>query len=310
MLTIFFAAGLDRWQRYQAPLQQALADLGIAADITPDCPDPTAVDYIIYAPSDTPLDFARFPRAKAVLSLWAGVERILNTPGLTQPLCRMVDPSLTAGMVEWVTGHVLRHHLGMDQYILNHDHNWAPIFPPLASERPVTVLGLGALGAACATSLQSLGFPVIGWSRSAKNLPGLTTLHGKDGLHRALKSAAILVLLLPKTPQTENLMNAERLSWLPKGAVILNPGRGQLVDDAALLDALDSRALAHATLDVFRTEPLPKNHAFWAHPKVTVTPHVAAETRPASASRIIAENIRRGETGAPFLHLVDRVLGY
>ena len=118
------------------------------------------------------------------------------------------------------------------------------------------------------------------------------------------------MLLLPDTPATTNLLNAETLALLPKGAVIINPGRGPLIDDNALLAALDSKQIGHATLDVFRTEPLPAEHPYWSHPAVTVTPHIASGTRPETASQIIADNIRRGEAGQALLHLVDRDLGY
>jgi len=119
-----------------------------------------------------------------------------------------------------------------------------------------------------------------------------------------------VILLLPDTPATNNILNADTLAMLPKGARIINPGRGPLIDDAALLEALDSGQVGHATLDVFRVEPLPADDPYWAHPNVTVTPHIAAETRASTASQVIAENIRRGEAGEPFLHLVDRSLGY
>ena len=229
---------------------------------------------------------------------------------LTMPLCRMVDPGLTEGMVEWVVGHALRHHLGMDRHIVNPGQVWDPTCPPLARERPVAMLGMGALGTACAQALRALHFPVTGWSRTAKEVPGIPCLHGEDGLRQALSTAQIVVTLMPKTPETENTLNAERLSWLPKGAVILNPGRGALIDDDALLAALDAGAIGHATLDVFRVEPLPADHRYWTHPRVTVTPHIAADTRPSSASRMVAENIRRGEAGEPFVNVVDRVRGY
>jgi glyoxylate/hydroxypyruvate reductase A len=309
-LTVLFAAGPARWPGYAPHLTAALTEAGLDADLVTEA-DPAEVDYIVFAPGRTISDFTPYRRAKAVLNLWAGVETIIGNPTLTQPLCRMVDPALTTGMVEWVAGHTLRHHLGMDAHILGQDGVWRnSVVPPLASERRVTVLGLGALGAACAMTLATLGFPVTGWSRRAKDVPGITCLSGDDGLAAALSRADILVLLLPKTPDTENLLDPARLALLPKGAVILNPGRGALIDDQALVAALDAGAIAHATLDVFRTEPLPRDHPFWAHPKITVTPHIAAETRPASASRVIAENIRRGEAGEPFLHLVDRNAGY
>jgi glyoxylate/hydroxypyruvate reductase A len=141
-------------------------------------------------------------------------------------------------------------------------------------------------------------------------VPHLQCLHGEDGLQEALTAAQIVVLLLPQTAQTQNILNGPRLALLAKGACVINPGRGPLIDDAALLAALDTGQIAHATLDVFRREPLPADHAFWAHPHVTVTPHIAATTRPDTAAKIIAENVRRGEAGLPFLNVVDRQLGY
>ena len=304
MLTVLFATP-SLWEEFKPALTAALSEAGISARLVTEA-RPEEVDYIIYSPISPLQDFTPYTRTKGVLNLWAGVEKIVGNQTLTQPLCRMVDPGLTEGMVEWVVGHCLRHHLGMDRHILNPDHVWEQVCPPLARERPVTILGMGALGAASAAALRALNFPVTGWSRTEK--PG--SLHGDAGLAKALSSAAILVTLLPKTPETENLLNADRLALLPKGAVILNPGRGALIDDEALLAALDSGQIGHATLDVFRVEPLPKDHRYWTHPRVTVTPHIAADTRPSSSSRVIAENIRRGEAGEPFLHQVDRVRGY
>jgi glyoxylate/hydroxypyruvate reductase A len=308
MLILFAAPAL--WPAYAKILPQALAEVRLSAQIVTEAADPALVDYIIYAPSAPLQDFTPFTRCKAVLSLWAGVERIVGNTTLTQPLARMVDPYLTEGMVEWVVGHALRHHLGMDRHIVNPAHVWDPTCPPLARQRPVAMLGLGALGLAAARALQALNFPVTGWSRAPKVIEGLTCLSGEAGLKQALSNATIVVTLLPRTPQTENLLNARTLAYLPKGAFILNPGRGPLIDDQALLAALDSGQVAHATLDVFRTEPLPQDHPFWTHPQITVTPHIAADTRPHSAARVLVENIRRSEAGAPLLHLVDRTLGY
>jgi glyoxylate/hydroxypyruvate reductase len=309
MLTLLFAA--PDWSDYEGPLTHSLAKAGIEACFAGPDTDPATVDYIIYAPGSALQDFTPFTRAKAVLSLWAGVERIVGNPTLTQPLCRMVDQGLAEGMVEWVTGHVLRHHLGLDAQLAAQDGVWRPeLTPPLARDRQVTVLGLGELGAACAQMLAQLNFAVTGWSRSPKALPGLTCVSGAEGLRQALSTAEILVTLLPNTPDTSNLLNAETLALLPRGAVILNPGRGTLIDDDALLAALDSGQVGQATLDVFRTEPLPTGHPYWAHPRVTVTPHIAAATRPSSAAAVVVENIRRGEARLPFLYLVDRTRGY
>ncbi len=309
-LNLLFAARPERWETYERPLRDALdkagfGDANLAQEIAPQ-----DVDYIIYAPNSPLQDFTPYTKTKAVLNLWAGVEAITGNETLTMPLARMVDPGLTKGMVEWVTGHVLRYHLGIDTDIRRNDAKWVPRTPPLAQERQVVVLGLGALGAAVANTLLGLGFNVTGWSRSPKDLPGATCLHGEDGLTKALSQAEIAVLLLPDTAATENTLNAETLAQMPKGAFIINPGRGPLIDDAALLAALDSGQIAHATLDVFRVEPLPTDDPYWTHPKVTVTPHIAAETRASTASEVIVENIRRGEADEPFINLVDRALGY
>ena len=306
MPLIYFAAPA-LWPEYRDLLPGLLADAGITGQVVTEAPEPSAVDYIIYAPSAPLQDFSPFTRCKAVLSLWAGVERIVGNATLTQPLCRMVDGGLTEGMVEWVVGHTLRHHLGMDRHIVNPGHVWDPTCPPLARERPVALLGMGALGTACARALTALNFPVTGYSRTAKAVSAITTT---TDLHAALRQAQIVVTLLPRTPETENILNAETLGQLPRGAVILNPGRGALIDDDALLAALDSGQIGHATLDTFRSEPLPQDHPFWTHPRVTVSPHIAADTRASGAARVLIENIRRGEVGEPFLHLVDRQRGY
>jgi len=308
-VNVLFAAREEKWEDYEQPLRHALAKAGLEADLRTQFP-PDEVDYIVYAPNSWLQDFTPYTRAKAVLNLWAGVENVVGNASLRIPLARMVDEGLSQGMVEWVTGHVLRLHLGIDSQINGQDGHWRPTAPPLAKNRPVTILGLGTLGTACGQALAALGFPVTGWSRSEKSVDSMTCLCGPEGLQQALSGAEIVVLLLPHTPNTENVLNAETLAMLPKGAMVLNPGRGALVDDAALLAALDRGHIAQATLDTFRTEPLPPENPYWAHPKVTVTPHIASATRCDTAAEVIAENIRRGEAGLDFLHLVDRSAGY
>ncbi len=310
MINVLFSAEPHRWGEYRDHLISACSDAGLEVFLSRDH-EPEDVDYIVFAPNGPVTDFTPYVNTKAVMNLWAGVETVVGNTTLTQPLLRMVDDSLTTGMVEWVTGHTMRHHLGMDTHIHGQDGAWRDdSYPPLARKRPVTVLGIGALGTACAQALTGLGFPVTGWSRSQKSIPDITCFSGEDGLRKALKGAEIVILLLPDTPATENTLNAETLELLAEGAFVINPGRGPLIDDDALLDALDSGQIAHATLDVFRIEPLPKDHPFWAHPKITVTPHIASITRPDTACHVIAAQIKRGETGEPFLHQVDRSAGY
>ena len=310
MLNILFSAKPAAWEEYEQPLKAAFEKAGIAANLSRDH-TPVDVDYIIFAPNGPVTDFTPYTKTKAIMGLWAGVETVVDNKTLTQPLCRLVDESLTGGMVEWVTGHTLRHHLGMDTHILGQDGVWRDdSFPPVAGNRPVTILGIGALGAACGQALHQLGFPVTGWSRNPKDIPNIHCLHGDAGLTQALTGAQIVILLLPQTPQTTNILNTDTIGLMAKGSFIINPGRGPLIDDGALLAALDSGQIAHATLDVFRTEPLPKDDPFWAHPQVTVTPHIASTTRPETAADVIADNIARGQSGQPFKFLVDRKVGY
>lgn len=308
-LTVLFSASQQRWREYQAPLTAALSGWGLEARLTR-AAEPSEVDYIVYAPNGGVSDFSPFTRTKAVLSLWAGVEDIVGNQTLTMPLTRMVDDGLAQGMVEWVTGHVLRYHLAIDAQLARQDGTWLAVAPPLAQHRKVGILGLGELGTACAGALAALNFDVSGWSRSPKTLPAVRCLSGDAGLRQVMTSSEILVLLLPLTDATENLISGDNLDLMPRGAFLLNPGRGALIDDDALLAALDRGQIAHATLDVFRVEPLPPEHPFWAHPGITVTPHIASETRADTSSQVIAENIRRCEAGEPLKFLVDRKAGY
>ncbi|MEM9395680.1 MAG: glyoxylate/hydroxypyruvate reductase A [Pseudomonadota bacterium] len=311
MTRVVFAGPDGRWAQYESPLRAALADAGIDARLDCDASHPQDVDFLVFAPNGPVDDFTPFSRLKAVLNLWAGVEGIVDNPTLHVPLTRMVDTGLTEGMVEWCVGHTLRHHLGMDAQIAQQDGIWRHVeyIPPLARTRKVCVLGLGALGSAVCRALCALNFEVSGFSRRPKDIPGVSCFSGPDML-KALDTAEIVIALFPYTPATDSILGADAFAAMAKGAVILNPGRGGLIDDNALLAALDSGQIGHATLDVFRAEPLPAGHIFWSHPKVTVTPHIASETRPETAARVIVENIRRGLAGEPYLHLVDKKSGY
>ena len=308
-IKILFSANEENWKRYKAPLQDALDDKSLDYELGTNI-TPSEVDYIIYAPSSYLQDFSPYTKLKAVLNLWAGVEGVTNNKTLKVPLARMVDSGLTDGMVEWVTGHTLRHHLGIDKHIHGQDGIWRSYVPPLAKDRIITILGLGTLGTACGIALKRLGFNVRGWSRREKSVDGILCFYGDEQIDSSLMDADIVVLLLPDTPLTQNILNQHTLNLLKRGAFVLNPGRGSLIDDDALLVALDSGQIEHATLDVFRIEPLPKNHQYWSNNKVTVTPHKASETRPITASQVIAMNIKRAENGQKLLYLVDRENGY
>lgn len=302
-MQVLFAAPETMWEEWSVPLVSACPEMQLKRE-----GEPAGFDAIIYAPGGEIEDLSPYRNARLVQSLWAGVERIVGNPTLTQPLARMVDPGLAQGMSEYCTGWAMRGHLEIDRYA--QDGIWRNgQIPPLASERRITILGTGELGRATGRMLAGIGFPVTGWSASGRPVEGIEVLGASD-LDRALERAEILVTLLPDTAATRGLMNADRFARLPEGAWLINPGRGTLLDEDALIAALDSGRLGHAVLDVFRTEPLPPDHPFWKHPRITVTPHIAADTRPETAAPVVAENLRRAMSGQPILNLVDRVKGY
>lgn len=306
-MKVLFAAPARYWDEWQPALTAACPEMALERD-----GDPASFDALIYAPGypedGSKLDFTPFTRARVVQSLWAGVERIVTNATLTQPLCRMVDPGLSQGMMEYCLGWVMRAHLGMDHYA--QDGIWrGGQVPPLANERNVTILGMGELGRQLARALLALGFQVTGWSTSGRPVEGVHSL-AAQALPQALARAEILVSLLPDTPATRELLNHQTLAMLPKGAWIINGGRGTLIHQEDLLEGLDLNRPGHAVLDVFVHEPLRPDHPYWHHPGVTVTPHIAAATRPATAAPVAVENLRRAMANQPLLYLVDRDRGY
>lgn len=311
---VLYAGNPRHRAEYSRRLPGAFATEGLDVTLVSDIADaePGSVEYLVFGANGGIRDFAPFGRLKLIQNLWAGVEEALKLPlppGV--PFCRMVETGLTEGMIDYVMGHVLRHHLDIDRWIGGPPIPvWELDQPPLARERSVTVLGLGELGGACAMALARHGFETHGWSRSPKEVPGVICHHGAAGLTDALRKAEILVLLLPQTAETLRLLNAERLALMPGGASIVNAGRGPLIDHGALLAALDSGHIQHATMDVFDEEPLPQDDPYWSHPRVTVTPHIAAATRAVTASQVVAAQIARVMRGEQPRHIVDRAAGY
>lgn len=277
-------------------------------------PDTGPVDEIEFALvwRPPPGDLARYPNLRAIFCLGAGVDSLLKDPSLPGvPIVRLVDRALTAGMTEYVLLHVLRYHRRMPELeALQRARVWDPIVAPLASERRVGIMGLGALGGDAAAKLVLLGFDVAGWSRSEKSQAGVRCFHGADGLVSFLGRSDILVCLLPLTADTEGILNARTLGALPKGVFLVNCARGGHVVEGDLLAALDSGHVAHATLDVFQTEPLPPASPFWTHPRVTVTPHNASDTVAESAADGLIQGMREARLGRPLKNLVDRKQGY
>ncbi|TDI67558.1 MAG: glyoxylate/hydroxypyruvate reductase A [Alphaproteobacteria bacterium] len=256
---------------------------------------------------------ARIPNLRAIFSLGAGVDHIFADSELPAhvPVFRLIDPVLTAQMAEYVVMNVLWHHRGMDQYAAHQaGRRWRQADLPRTARRRVGIMGLGVLGSAAAEALARFGFPLAGWTRTARDWPLGEAFHGRGGLRPFLAISDILVCLLPLTPETEGILDAGAFAALPSGAALINAARGGHVVEADLIDALDSGALGAATLDVFATEPLAQDHPFWAHPRVRVTPHVAAITYGDTTAREIALNIGRFRAGAPMSGLVDRARRY
>ena len=277
-------------------LEQALASEAVS--VWPDTAGLAEIDCVVMA-GPVPGLLRQMPRVRLIHTLGMGVDHILGDPDLPPGavVCRVVDEGMTDQMAEYVTLAVLRVERESDRFDAHQrKEDWQRRFL-VTKRRSVAVLGLGAVGRECARRLHFLGFPVLGWSRSASALEGIETFAGADGLAALLPRADIVVCALPLTEETKDLLNGNFLSQLPRGAHIINVGRGQHVVDNDLLAALDSGHLGGATLDVFRTEPLPPGHPFWRHDKVRVTPHSAGISSPAMAARRILENLARVRAG-------------
>ena len=254
---------------------------------------------------------SEFPNLRLIQSLWAGVETILKDPGLRTdvPLARMKDPQMERSMALSVLAHVLAFHLHHDEYRRQQSRSeWSQIYGVAPEDRTVTVLGFGSMGRAAAEALREAGFRVAAMVRTPR--PDEIETFGSDHLDVRLAETDVLVNVLPVTDRTRNLIDARLLSKLPAGAAFVNVARGAHVVDEDLLAALDSGHLRHAFLDVFRTEPLPADHRYWQHPRVTVTPHMGAPTFPESGAGFVAEQLDRLERGEPLEQLVDHSEGY
>ena len=248
-----------------------------------------------------------------VLSLNAGIEHLLASGEVPAgvPIVRMVDPGLVEGMVQWVAAQVLAWHRNLHAYRdSQRDGRWEQRAELLASERTVTVLGAGALGGPVAALLAAIGFRTRVWSRTPHAIAGVEGFAGADALTAAVTGADALINLLPLTPATTDLIDRALLSVMRPGGLVINAGRGGSLVDAVLIAALDDGTLAAAALDVFREEPLPADHPFWRHPKVFVSPHVAAPTHARTAVAVMAESVRRHEAGEPVPHVVNVEAGY
>ena len=312
-MTILVAASFDEAEQraWWPALESALPGERLVRDVDAGV-DPADIDIALVA--NPPSGALRgLPKLRLIQSLWAGVDKLLADASVPAdvPLARMVDPSMNETMAEtalWATISLQRGFFDYSAQQLAAEWRQHGLKRP--GDLRVAVLGLGQMGCCTARALVRQGYRVSGWSTRKTQVDGVVTHAGASALQLALASADVVINLLPLTPATRGLFNAATLAQMPRGASLVNLARGAHVVDADLLRALDEGHLARAVLDVFHTEPLPREHAFWAHPKITVLPHVAAPTDPRSAAPIAAANVRALRAAAPLANLVDRSRGY
>ena len=278
----------------------------------PNQPDNEEVEIaVVWKPTSGILKL--FPNLKLIASLGAGVDHLFYGAEIPKgiPITRIVDETLTEQMVEYILMATLFCHRNMPIYISQqHKKQWQPVRQPLGRNRIIGIMGLGVLGSAVAKALRNLNFNIRGWSTSQKNLEGIQAYTGNDELKEFLTEIDILISLLPLTPKTENIINADLLSCLPHGSTFINGGRGAQVVESDLIRALDKGYISHAFLDVTREEPLPKKSELWLHPSVTLTPHVASITDAFSSSKQIINNYTRIKNGLDPINLVNSLAGY
>ncbi len=278
----------------------------------PEIGDPAEVQYL--AAWEPPADIrATFPNLRVLFSSGAGVDQFkFDQLPADLPIVRMVEPGIIQGMAEYVSWAVLSLHRDMPTYQRQQrEHSrWMPIQVRPAAQRRVGVLGLGSLGQAVLGQLRNFGFDCAGWSRSRHAVDGVQCFAGAEELGAFLGRSELLICLLPLTEATRGFLNAGLFAQLPAGASLIHVGRGPQLIAADLLAALARGRLKHAILDVTDPEPLPSSHAFWQHPQIWLTPHIASMTQPETAAEVVLENIRRFEAGEEMVGLVDRGLGY
>lgn len=296
----------DVWRRV---LAERAPELDVR--VWPDVGNPAEIRWLVAweGPAD-PL--AAFPALEIVFSVGAGVDQFdLTRIPPHVAVVRMIEPGIAEGMIEYAAMAVLALHRDLPAYIdQQRRHRWQPILARPATERRVGVMGLGRLGRAVLERLAPFGFPLAGWNRSPRDLPGVESFAGAASLPAFLARTDILVCLLPLTDETRGVLDRRLFAGLPKGASLVNVGRGGHLVADDLLAALDDGTLSAAVLDVTEPEPMPADHPFWSHPRILLTPHVASQTRPETAALAVLDNLRRHAAGEPLTGLVDRARGY
>ncbi|MEY9358918.1 glyoxylate/hydroxypyruvate reductase A [Bradyrhizobium yuanmingense] len=308
-MTVLYKANMVRGAEWARFFAERAPDVPFR--LWPDIGDPAAVRYLVaWVPPDDIV--TTFPNLELVFSVGAGVDQFDTTTVPAHiPLVRMLEPGIAETMVEYVTMAVLALHRDLLDFISQQRQQvWREIRITPARGRRVGVVGLGQLGQAVLERLKTFGFPLLGWNRSPREIEGVTCYAGADALPEFLAQADILVCLLPLTDQTRGILDAELFARLPRGAGLVNVGRGPHLVEADLLAALDSGALSGAVLDVTDPEPLPAGHPFWSHPRILLTPHNASMTTPDTAVDFVLDVIARHRRGEELPGLVDRRRGY
>ena len=309
-MALVLKCGRDEFAEWRSELHRLLPDM----EVRPwrQAGNPDDIEFaLVWKPGAGELK--RFANLRAIFSLGAGVDHIMDDADLPPgvPVVRLIDPELSRQMSEYVVLSALYLHRRMPAYAAaQKDGRWRPLPAPDTRSGGVGIMGLGVLGSDAADKLRPFGLPLLGWTRRPREIEGVRCFHGADGLTPFLAETGILVCLLALTPETKGILNAKTFAALPRGAGVINCARGGHLVDKDLIEALDSGHLSGAVLDVFEPEPLPEDHPFWRHPKITLTPHVASITLVPSAATVIARNIRRMRKGEAPLAIVDPKAGY
>jgi glyoxylate/hydroxypyruvate reductase A len=308
-MSFLYKADPARGEQWASLFAQKLPD--VPFHIWPDTGDAAAVRYLAaWQPPEDPL--RALPNLEVIFSVGAGVDQFdLSGVPAHIPVVRMIEPGIVEGMVEYVTQAVLTIHRNhLDYAIQAAQQVWKALPVRAAGSRRIGVLGMGMLGTAVLERLRLFGFPCAGWSRSGGNIDGVDCYAGAESLDAFLARSDILICLLPLTPATRGMLDATLFSKLPRGASLVQTGRGPHLNQGDLMDALASGQLENAILDVTDPEPLPAGHPLWTHPRVRITPHVASATRPEGAVNVVIDNLRRHEQGLPMIGQIDRSRGY
>ncbi|WP_077967438.1 2-hydroxyacid dehydrogenase [Ensifer adhaerens] len=307
-MVFWFNSDRERGRVFAEAFARELPDLPFVMDVSERHPD--EIRYVLTWTA--PADLHRFRNLEIVFSIGAGVDQFkTETLPSNVMLVRMVEDGIARMMQEYVTLAVLALHRNLKAYIVQQAAaTWRSLPVRQAAQQRIGILGLGMLAQAVIDRLKPFGFPLAAWSRSERRVDGVDCYHGSDGLTPFLAQTDILICLLPLTRETQGLLGGALFAALPAGAALVHVGRGAQLDHDALIAAVDEGHLSGAVIDVTEPEPLPPEHAFWRHPKIILTPHIASVTQPETAATAVIDNIQRHRAGLKPIGLVDRSRGY